>query len=440
MSTHQSFRSEEAKKARFTVLGTALLMILMVVGLSACSADGQAIWNIVDYRVRKAFPPLLVPGSDDPAHRGSLTGTIRDEQGKPVSDAVALVATARGQSFDARSDSQGRFHITGIPPGRYVPVATAWQYEQQTANPVRIRAGQPTTVDFRLAEAVPEPLTPLNLQLGPAQLASSRFPQPSLASRIPFTFTLDGATIDGGLIYLPADPPDGPLPTLAMIYPSEPINWDPASVALTSAGYALLAVGPDKDRGLDIEAHVRDFRAALELWQAGQLSPLGQPADDWILISGSFGSLILYRALRDIEPHQAPAAVINIGGISDAFLGVQSLYSVNQELTIPPPYDLAVAAMGRTDRDPAFFLRLSPVHFANYLPPTLVIHTYNDEIIPFNQASAMDSALADAGIPHELLLYEDTTHYLDARYPTESTYMVFDRVLEFVETTLEPAQ
>jgi dipeptidyl aminopeptidase/acylaminoacyl peptidase len=91
-----------------------------------------------------------------------------------------------------------------------------------------------------------------------------------------------------------------------------------------------------------------------------------------------------------------------------------------------------VAALGRPDRDPAFFYGFSPVFYADRLPPTFVIHTTNDEVIPYNQAEALAAALDAAGVPHELLLYEDTTHYLDAYSPTPATRRVYERVLAYV--------
>jgi dipeptidyl aminopeptidase/acylaminoacyl peptidase len=124
-------------------------------------------------------------------------------------------------------------------------------------------------------------------------------------------------------------------------------------------------------------------------------------------------------------------AIVNVGGVSDAFLAVGSLYS--DDLAIPPPYDTAIAAMGRPDRNPAFFFALSPVFFADRLPPTLIVHTYADEVIPYNQATALDSAMTRAGVSHDLLLYEDTTHYLDAYNPTEATHLVYERILAFAQ-------
>ena len=152
-------------------------------------------------------------------------------------------------------------------------------------------------------------------------------------------------------------------------------------------------------------------------------------------MSGSFGSLILFKALADLPA--PPTAIVDVGGISDAFLGIQALYDA--DLAIPPPYDSAVAALGRPDRDPAFFYGFSPVFSADKLPPIFVIHTTNDEVIPSNQAEALDRALTAAGVPHELLLYEDTTHYLDAYHPTPGTHLVYERVLQYVAGAAQAA-
>jgi acetyl esterase/lipase len=220
---------------------------------------------------------------------------------------------------------------------------------------------------------------------------------------------------------------------LVIIYPSHPLNWNAASVALTRDGNPILALGPHGSAGLDIDQHARNFRAALQLWQNGQLMPLGEPDRRWVAMSGSFGSLILFKSLANL-PEQPPA-IVDVGGISDAFLGIQALY--DKDLAIPAPYDSAVAALGRPDRDPAFFYGFSPVFNAGKLPPMLVVHTTNDEVVPSNQAVALDQALTAAGVPHELLLYEDTTHYLDAYNPTPGTHLVYERVLEYVAGVAE---
>ncbi len=404
-----------------------LMLFVCAVLLAGCGAvDAQTVRNVAEYQVRKALPPVLV--YREPPAPASLSGVVRDQAGQPIVDAIVLVSTVRGEAVHTRSDANGRYRLDGIAPGRATPMAAAWGYDAVNGNPLRLRAGQAVTgVDFALRTRRPEPMTPLNLRVGQPVLAPSNFPESMVATRIPFTFTLDGVTVDVGQIYLPANPPAEPLPTLFIVYPSRPLNWDAASVGLTRDGYSVLAVGPDGDRGLDMAGHMRDLRAAMQLWVDGEL-PLAPPDDNWALLSGSFGSLIVFPALQDL-PVQPPR-IVDIGGVSDAFLGVQSLYSV--DLAIPPPYDNAVAALGRPDRDPAFFYAFSPALYAEYLPPTFVVHMLNDPVIPHNQAAALIDALAAAGVPHESLLYEDTTHYLDAYNPTPATGMVFERVLAYV--------
>ncbi len=413
-----------------------VIVLVLAVGLlvAARTPQGTALLNIADYRLRLVWWSLTGGPQFDPARTGSLSGTIRDETGAPLADAMALVSSVRGEVYQARSNDRGDFRIDGVPAGTYVPLAAAWAHQAINGSEVRVIAGREQGgVDFTLAPYVSTPVEPQNVQVGPPQQSSSQFPTPMVVTRIPFTFTLDGVEVNGGQVYLPANT-ESPRSVLFIVYPSAPLNWDAASVALTRDGDAIVAVGPDKDRGLDMEGHTRDMRAAFQLWQEGKLDTgqanLSQLAADnrWVLMSGSFGSFILFRALRDLPP---VPAIVNVGGVSDAFLGIQSLYST--ELKIPPPYDNAVAALGRPDRDPAFFFDFSPIFYVTHLPPMFIVHSYGDEVIPYNQSQALDAAMTKAGMPHELFLYEDTTHYLDAYNPTPATYEVFERTLKFVK-------
>jgi hypothetical protein len=437
-------------------LRTSLLLTLLACAilLAACGAvDAQTVRNVAEYQIRKALPPLLV--YREPPAPATSSGVVRDEAGQPIPNAVVLVSTVRGEAVHARSDATGRYRLEDISPGRYVPMAGAWGYETVNGPAMRLSPGQfQDGVDFTLPARAPQPVSPVDLAVGQPVQESSQFPEPMTATRLPFSFTLDGVRIDNGQIYLPAQQArseigthpggtglskdtgsesslnDGGVPTLVIIYPSHPLNWNAASVALTRDGNPVLALGPHSSGGLDIDQHARNYRAALQLWQGGQLTPLGRPNDDWAAMAGSFSSLIMFKALQDLPA--MPPAIVSVGGVSDAFQGVQALYDA--DLAIPAPYDSAVAALGRPDRDPAFFYGFSPVFYADRLPPTFVIHTYNDEVIPYNQAEALADALQAAGVPHELLLYEDTTHYLDAYNPTPATYRVYERVLAYVRT------
>jgi hypothetical protein len=419
------------KRRRWMRLGLGLLLLL-VLGLLAASRTptGAAVVNVVEYRLRAWWWSLTGQPSYDPTRTGSFSGTIRTADGEPLPNAVALVSSVRGEVYQARSDVAGAYRVDGVPPGRYVPMSGAWGFAETNGPALTISVGQERAgVDFTLARYQPLPVAPTALTVGPTYLAASDFPTPLTAHRIPFTFTLDSLVIEGGQFYVPATITQT-LPTIFIIYPSPAINWSNVSAAMAHEGFALITVGPDADRGLDIEGHVRDFRAVFDLWQAGRFAALAPGAtldyNRWLLMSGSFGSLMLFRALRDLPP---PPAIVSVGGISDAFLGIQSLYST--ELKIPPPYDTYVAALGQPDRDPAFFFGYSPLFYADHLPPIFIIHSYGDEVIPYNQATVLSAALDAHQAPHETLLYHDTTHYLDAYNPTESTYLVFQRAMAF---------
>jgi dipeptidyl aminopeptidase/acylaminoacyl peptidase len=197
-------------------------------------------------------------------------------------------------------------------------------------------------------------------------------------------------------------------------------------VAFASQGFTVLSVMPVAARKLDIQAHAQDLLQAVVLLSAGRLTPAADP-QHLTALAGSFSTLFLYMALPDMPEVRA---IITVGGISDAFLGVQALY--DETLEIPPPYDAAVAALGRPDRDPALFMQYSPAFFARHMPPTLVVHTPVDRVIPYNQSVRFAQALAEAGVPHELILYQDTTHYLNTVNPSEEAIAVFWRMIDFL--------
>ena len=409
-----------------------IALALIAVGLfwAARTPNGAAAVNVIEYRVRAWWWSLTGQPSYDPTRSGSFSGVIRTADGQPLAGAVALVATVRGEVYQAHSDAAGAYRVDGVPPERFVPMSGAWGFAEVNGPALTISVGQERKgVDFTLARYVPSPIGPTAWTAGPTIVAASDFPRPLTAQRIPFTFTLDSLVIAGGQFYLP-DPITHTLPTIFIIYPSPAINWSNVSAAMAAEGFAVVAVGPTPARGLDIEGHVRDFRAVFQAWQAGRFDEMAPDAaldqDRWLLMSGSFGSLMLFRSLRDLP---APPVILSVGGISDAFLGIQSLYST--ELKIPPPYDNYVAALGRPDRDPAFFFGYSPLFYADRLPPIFLIHSYGDEIIPYNQTTTLSAALDALQAPHETLLYHDTTHYLDAYNPTESTYLVFRRAMAF---------
>lgn len=101
---------------------------------------------------------------------GIVRGRILDDNGRPAAGAsvsAMCMGTESCLTEDAKSDSQGRFEIGGIPPGDVAlsadfpvgkgSVERAYYpgvWEIDAALPIAVSSGQPVTVDFRLPKVV----------------------------------------------------------------------------------------------------------------------------------------------------------------------------------------------------------------------------------------------------------------------------------------------
>lgn len=79
---------------------------------------------------------------------GILQGTVRSQQGSPISDAVV---TARGDRAEqsAFTDGAGQYSMS-LPVGTYAVTATAFSFEAQTATGVKVTPQRPAVQDFAL--------------------------------------------------------------------------------------------------------------------------------------------------------------------------------------------------------------------------------------------------------------------------------------------------
>jgi hypothetical protein len=399
---------------------------------------GRAAYNVVEYRARVLWGDWFGAQETGEAAGGAIGGVVQDEAGDPLAEALILVSTVRGVVYHAYSDHLGAYRIEGVPPGRYVVAAGKWGYDDAvhgqgsdertlvSVQPDQLTAGIDLTLD---EHQVWQPVLVEPPIIGPPQTGYALFPAEVSASRTPITYTNEGLVITTTLLYEPIEAEiDELLPVMIASYPSEPINWDRVSVALASEGYVVLATGPSPQRGLDIPGMGRDLLVAVAYLRSGRLTDRADlEREGWL--AGSFSSLILYQVLK--EDPGGVDALVAVGSITDGFLGIQSLYDT--ELEIPAKYAAAVAALGRPDRVPEFYLGYSPAFHAVQLPPTLVVHTYADEVIPYNQSVRLAEALDTAEVTYELFLYEDTTHYLDQVNVTPDTAELYRRLIAFLD-------
>lgn len=99
-----------------------------------------------------ALPALLIPsGSAMADTKGKLTGRILDTKGAPVVGANIVIV---GTSLGAAADPDGYYVILNIPPGTVDVRFSAVGYQSSLVKAVEISAGQTTTVNASLGEAV----------------------------------------------------------------------------------------------------------------------------------------------------------------------------------------------------------------------------------------------------------------------------------------------
>ncbi len=427
-----------ARPVAICALLCALLLILV-----GCQPTPRT--NVLNYLAARSLGAYDPPPPGAPT--GSIQGQVLDESGAPLVGATVVVAERRGTPHTAVSDGTGHYRIDGIPPGHYVPAAVAPGYDETVAADdqgrpriVAIEAGETASAPpLILKQRAPVPL-PADLadQIALTQTgsysATTSFPPGSAAQVLSYQYQREGETIDTLRVYLPLDADEGEkFPLLFFGYPGHVDGWEAVSVAFAAQGYVVIAISPSPAWDVDIEQHALDERIVLHLARDGSLSP---HIDDGpaMALGGSFTSAVLHRLLLD-EGDQFNGWV-TVGGIANAFSGAEAFYA--GELELPPRYQFVIPALGQPNLFPLSFLRYSPVYTASQLPPTLIIHTGADRIIPIEQAYELEEALQASGVPVETFYYKDVSHYLQiGENLTPEGEEMFYLILDFIERWLQ---
>src|SRR5690606_15687617 len=93
---------------------------------------------------------ILLSGLAVQAQTGSVSGTVRSDQGQPVEFASVSI---NGTSLGAATDVDGKFLIENVPAGEHILAVSSVGYGSIT-RPVTVYAGQAASLDIRLAEAI----------------------------------------------------------------------------------------------------------------------------------------------------------------------------------------------------------------------------------------------------------------------------------------------
>jgi acetyl esterase/lipase len=429
------------------VLGITALLAVAVALIAAtwalaCVRQVQAPYNVLEHRLEGWWGQHVAAPDLAPGRTGSISGTVYDEDGQPLEGATIVVSDRYGRTATARSGADGRYTLEGAPAGWVVPVAARHGYGDAVyrrgllcmPRAVRVRAGR-TTGDIELRMAPLEvPHSEVSVEWGEQVEVFGDYPWPVHGTRTQVTVVRDGYPV---VCYL-YEPPLSVrgahvLPGLVAVYPGPPLNWEPASTAFMAQGYVVLGVSPTSMRDLDTYADTEDLRVVLELFEKGALSErvdVGRIA----ALGGSFSSVALVRAL---EQESTVRAVVMLGGLSDPYLLRWDAYAGGYTgYEISKPMEFAMWSLGRPDRMPRMYIENAAVFHAAGLPPLCLVHGTGDVVVPYSQSERFAEALAAAGQPYELHIY-DTGHYPGIYAPDAATEAMYQQMVLFLARELD---
>lgn len=388
-------------------LGVVVLLVAVTAWL--LTTNDPRIWpyrNGVQYVVYKRLGWLDQPVG---SARGAISGVVRSTGGQPIANARVLVAWHDGTAWSAESDRNGRYTIADVAAGTYTPIAGAPGYADAAIRTVlgtRVAADQITPLDVTLQPRPVQRIPPAtDVRLDDPLTLSVQQPLPATAVRRELHFAAGDRPNQPTWVYTPNDGQNTPLPVLIAVYPGPADTWEIVSLPLAQAGYVVIAAGPAY--ALDLENDIDDLERVIDLVKTGQI-PRADPQRIGAL-GGSYSSIHVMRlAVRD---PQAVRAALLLGPPTDGF----ELRRQLEAGTFKPPFglDQALIALGLPDRQPELPWRYSVrYHARNIQIPVMLIHSKQDEVVPFTQSQVLADEFARVGVRHELIILEGLGHYL----------------------------
>ena len=418
-------------------IALAALVLASVTSAWLLSTDDARVWpvrNTLQYHVMRWWQAATgSPGTQglNGGALGSIRGRVRDAQGFPLSGIHVLLTRWDGTTYGTRTGRAGDYRIDGVPAGSYALV-TGEAAGGGNAKWLRIVEQQDMRADVRLMRErhVARVAPAQNVEVGDAERVRVDAPLPGEALRRTVRFSSGGRPSQPVLYYTPIGL-TAPAPVLLAVYPGPADGWGAASVPLAAAGYAVIAAGPAYS--FELERDVDELARLLQLAGDGRLP--GADARRTAVLGGSYSALHVQRLMQ--REHNAQGSDAGIGASGSAS-GARSrsssgsvalkaavlmwapsdLFDMRRRLengTYVPPFglDQALIALGFPDREPVRHWRYSGAyHVHSGMPPVLLVHSRQDDVVPYQQSELLARLLSDASVPHELRLLDGGSHYL----------------------------
>jgi len=389
--------------------------VLAVVSLWALTTDDERVWpvrNTLQYRAVTGWWGLM--GGPRYGDEGVVIGTVRDAGRGPVGGARVLLTRWDGMTYLARTELDGGFKIEHVPSGTYTAVAGAAGYAEGRKGSVQVAASVGRRLELALRtrdDAMPTryggvsvvrrgtafsevPIQARAVRWELFYIGPTRFDRPAQGAKV--------------FLYVPwgTDEQSHALPLLVTAYPGPAEEWESASVPLAAAGYAVVAYGPPY--GFDPERAVFALAGLVRQAQEGRMP--GVDGTRVAVLGGSYSGVHVLRLMQQ-DVHPAIKAAVLMGAPSDLFDMRRRL----EERTFVPPFglDQALIALGFPDREALRYWKYSGAyHVRAGMPPTLLIHSRQDDVVPYQQSELLARMLTEEGVPNELHLLDGGSHYL----------------------------
>ncbi|HSR29121.1 MAG TPA: carboxypeptidase regulatory-like domain-containing protein [Anaerolineae bacterium] len=419
----------------------AALLGLLILGLAwfSVSSDAKvtALRNVAHYQVVKTLGGPEVRADEPP---GSITGAVRDADGRPVPGAVVLVASPLGDTYTAETSADGRYRIAGVLPGRYVPVAGKRGYGdalEQTClaglcfkHSVSVRSDrEKQDVDLTLTPAdSPAIYLDDSLIVSPTVEVEVGAPFPNKALRTSLGFERAGLWVNDCHLYEPVEG-EGPFPVLILVLPGPVHTWEIIPVPFAAEGFSVLACYPL--RGIDLDNDAADLLTALEYLKQGRIASRAD-VDRLVLVGASFTSLHAFRLLGLTDEMDV---TLILGGMADGF---SFRYDVEMGTAqTRPPFDQVLMALGFPNSSPELYFKYSVLYHLEGLPPICLLHGIDDELSPYSQSVQLATELERQGMPYEFYAYEGLSHYFSTSAESATTQQMFQDSLDCLRRLLD---
>ena len=410
------------KRSWRKILG--IMVGLLAIGLVwLLTTDNVTIWPIRN-TLHYQFDQWRADGqmSSQPTADRSLVGCITNTQQQPIVGAIVAVSERNGSLHRASSDRQGCYRLGNLPANQYRLLVTAPSYRDYLID-VDLQQAQ-TEQHAQLLPAIAPSYAPVEtLVLGPTNVVSRTTPYPTQALRQQVQVWSNNGEQQLTLLYRPITATQ-PLPLMLAVYPGPADEWESVSIPLAERGYSVLAVGPAYS--LDLETDIADLKRLLALARGGSF--VGVDGSRIAIMAGSYSSLHVLRLLQDDVGF---TGVVLLGPISDLFAMRESFVAG----TFMPPFglDQALIALGYPDEEIQRYASYSAqLHPRADLPPILLMHSRNDEVVPASQSEFLAEQWRGLGVEVESYFFDGMSHYLRAVEPSPELDELYRITLDFL--------